>query len=276
MIHDLVSPWCTALESADTERATHAFRSRHAALLRQLQIRRTDVDDEFPLADSPHALKRVARQAADPAFQQSLRELLVRAASLGMVTGDGITLLASRGVGAAWEALTSPPLGIVLMCDALDDTVSVTASAQALAALTRWTAPESASAIVAAAPAPWSHWELARTVPLREWIYTAGVGAHLAAALNTGMEPHALLGVSHTAFGRLREREKTLRELLETDLDACGIGLHMRWLSRDSTASARTVARQVIPDGAGHYLAWRMTAERVRRVGLGEAVRMES
>jgi hypothetical protein len=38
----------------------------------------------------------------------------------------------------------------------------------------------------------------------------------------------------------------------------------------------RTVGGTVIPPGAGLYLAWRMTANRVARVGLREALRLSA
>jgi hypothetical protein len=73
---------------------------------------------------------------------------------------------------------------------------------------------------------------------------------------------------------RLRDREHTLRALLDADIDHAGLGLVLRWLTPDTPASTRTTGNTVLPAGAGHYLAWRMVAKRIERVGIGEAVRM--
>ncbi|MES2123472.1 MAG: hypothetical protein V4503_02170, partial [Gemmatimonadota bacterium] len=97
---------------------------------------------------------------------------------------------------------------------------------------------------------------------------------HLAEALAGPIEPHRLLGISRGAFHRLRERERPLRTLLVTDLPEAGLGLVLRWLAAGAPLSARTVGDQVVPPQAGRYLGWRMTAERVTRVGIGAALRM--
>ena len=150
----------------------------------------------------------------------------------------------------------------------------ITALARSLVALTRWRVVDSKSQLRgAAARGPWDRWMFAREVPLGEWLYTEGIGLHLAHALLTELEPHELLGASRSAFHRLRERERAFRELLTPDLSHAGIDLMLRWLSPDAPGTARVVGDMELPPLAGRYLAWRMTAERVVRLGLHGAIR---
>ncbi|MGH7592598.1 MAG: hypothetical protein ACRELE_01900, partial [Gemmatimonadales bacterium] len=85
---------------------------------------------------------------------------------------------------------------------------------------------------------------------------------------------HVILGLNPSAFARLRQREKVFQALLAADLEQSGIGLMLRWLSPGAAAGPRTVGSRVLPPATGQYLAWRMLARRVARVGLGEAIRM--
>ena len=85
---------------------------------------------------------------------------------------------------------------------------------------------------------------------------------------------HRLIGLRRGEVGRLRERERTLNALLTPDLDESGLGLVLRWLVSETPAAMRTYQGTVIPPGAGRYLAWRLTADRVARVGVREALRL--
>ena len=113
---------------------------------------------------------------------------------------------------------------------------------------------------------------VAQLTPLLDW--TDAV--HLAQAALPDLETHRLLGLRRGELGRLRERERALHALLAPDLAVAAIGLVLRWLVPDTPAAMRTVGGTVIPPGAGLYLAWRMTADRVARVGLREALRLSA
>ena len=268
MIRDLVSPWLTAVSAADSARAQQGFRARHAALLESLRLARAPVLEVFPLATAIEPLHRFAGRAADPETQQLLRDAAGRAVALGANRCAMITMLAGDASGAAGEPLLHPEAQVVLFVEIAANTNElIVALAGAVAAMTRWSG---------SAPVVRDRWEAARTLPLREWIYTEGMGLHLAAALLPGLSPHQRLGINHAAFTRLREREKIFRTLLDADLDEHGIGLPLRWLTPDAPLGPRTVGDVVLPPAAGRYLAWRMTADRVERMGLREALRAES
>lgn len=277
MILDLVSPWLAAVEATDSTRARGAFRNRHATLLEALRLVRAPSLDTLPLATDVNQLHALARRAADPTTQQLLRDTLAHATALGADQCRSVILLAGDVTGDAAVPLARPDAAAVLFVDQLKgDNSIVVALARTCAAIARWSAPDSASLLARVPGAKWDRWEAARNIPLREWIYTEGLGLHLAAALRNGLQTHELLGLNQAAFSRLREREKVFRALLDTDLDERGIGLLLRWLTPGAPLGPRTVGDVVLPPMAGPYLAWRMTAERLKRVGLREAIRMEA
>jgi hypothetical protein len=274
VIVDLVSPWLAALEAADPAAAQHLFRRRHAELLESLRRARAPMFDSMPLTSDPAALRPLAKHAADPARQQALREAVTHAATLGADGIRRVTLVALDLTGDAMEPLPYPGGDAVLIVSQLaHDRAWIAALGRAAVAVTRWSATDSASALRAVTAAEWNRWDLGRNTPLGEWIYTEGVALHLVAALLPELSPSELIGVSRGAFERLRQREKVFRALLNADLKHCGIGLLLRWLTPGAPAGQRTAGNVVIPPRAGQYLAWRMTAERVARVGLGVAIR---
>ncbi len=172
------------------------------------------------------------------------------------------------------EAIPRPDGDLALFAEQVeDDDALVAALARGAAALTRWSAADSESPIARERGTTWNRWEWAQNVALREWIYTDGIGSHLAAALLHDIAPHRLLQLNGAAYNRLREREKILRAILDVDLDQRAIGLVLRWLVPDAPSGPRTVADIVLPPMTGRYLAWRMTSERVARAGLRAAIR---
>jgi hypothetical protein len=277
MIVDLVSPWSAAVEAADSHRARAGFRDRHAQLLELLRRARAPLLDTLPLNLDSVVLRPLARRAADPTHQQVIRDTLTRAAEHGADRCDRVVLLASDGSGDPIEPLPWPDAAAVLFLDRIgDDSRLITVLARAVTALTRWGATNSHTAVIRDIGRGWDRWQAAREVPLREWIYTEAVGLHLAQVLQPDLSPHQLFGITQVAFGRLRQREKVLRELLTADLDQRGIDLMLRWLTPSAPAAPRTVGNVVLPPMAGQYLAWRMLEERVARVGLREAISMEA
>lgn len=277
MIVDLVSPWCAAVESLDSPHARSAFRDRYRQVLELLRRARTPLLDAMPLATDLNTLRPLARRAADPALQQQVRDALSRAAQLGADRCRRVIFLAGNGhgEGEAAEPLPWPDADVALFLDrAADVNRLVVALAGGVAALTRWRAEDSHTAVTCDPRRGWDRWQAARDVPLREWIYTEGVGLHLAQALLPDLPPHELLGTTPAAFSRLRQRERVLGALLAADLDQSGIGLLLRWLTPSAPAGPRTTANGVLPPMAGRYLGWRMVVERVTRVGLRAAIRM--
>lgn len=274
---DLVTPWAAARMAPDSGEAERLFAQRHAAMLARLHRERTPHLARFPLAPAGPALQMAAARAADDAFLQTLRESAQQAATLGADLPHLTVLLAGADEGdTALPLPDQPPLVALFLDRERDDTSLLVAKLRAQALLTRWTAPDSEAALHVRRHAAWDRWTLMRQAPLGEWIYGAGVALHLAQAALPEVEPHQLLGIRRGEFNRLRERERTLHALLAPDLEVAAIGLVLRWLMPDTPAAVRTMDGTVIPPGAGLYLAWRLTAERVARVGLREALRLSA
>jgi hypothetical protein len=275
VIVDLVSPWAATFDASDASQAREHFRGRHADLLGALRRQRAPHADAYPIPGDAHSLRLLATRASNRDLQQLLRDQLHAAADLGTVDPDAVLLLVGGDEGDAVEALPGMRPTISLFLDRCADNVDLAvALSRGLALLTRWCAADSRSALRAALIEPWDRWQLAREIPLGEWLYAEGIGVHLAHALLPEAPTHRLLGSSRGALRRIREREHALRALLEVDIDQAGLGLVLRWLAPQAPASVRTAGGTVLPPGAGRYLAWRMTAERVARVGISEALRM--
>ena len=271
---DLVSPWAAAIDAPDSPRARGAFRARHAPLLESLRQQRAPHDAHLALAIGTAALQRLAARAADAEWQQRLRDTCTAASALGADVPADVVLLAGDDRGDPFEALPTARPVAALFVERGDDDALLAALARALAAITRWCARDSLSPVQSGVRDPWDRWARAREISLAEWAYGEGVGLHLAAALVPAREPHLLLGMSRGSYHRLRERERLLQTLFAADLPASGPGVVLRWLAPGAPPATRTIGDVVIPPLAGRYLAWRMTAERVARVGLGEALRM--
>lgn len=274
---DLVTPWAAAHGAPDPVAARARFAERHAATLARLHRERAPHLPRLPLAEAGPPLDVAATRAGDAAFLQTLGETSEQAAALGADLPHLTVLVAGTNEGDAALPLPDTPPLVALFLDREDDaTALLVAKLRAQALLTRWAAPDSEAALHIGRHPAWDRWTLMRQVPLGEWIYGVGVAVHLAQAVLPGLEPHQLLGVRRGALGRLRERERALHALLAPDLGAAAIGLMLRWLMPDTPASMRTLGTTVIPPGAGTYLAWRLTAERVARVGVREALRLSA
>jgi len=274
---DLVTPWATARSAPDPASAGAHFAARHAAILARLQRERTPHLARFPLAEAGSALQVAAARAGDEPFLQALRDVSEQGASLGADLPHLTVLVAGADEGdAALPFPDVPPLVALFLDREAETSALLVAKLRAQALLTRWGAPDSQAALHIGRHPQWDRWTLMREVSLGEWIYGVGVAVHLAQAALPDLETHRLLGLRRGELGRLRERERALHALLAPDLAVAAIGLVLRWLVPDTPAAMRTVGGTVIPPGAGLYLAWRMTANRVARVGLREALRLSA
>lgn len=276
MLLDLASPWSAALEGSDSARLRTIFHNRHRARF-DLLGRQCAPGGQLPLPLDRTVARRAAQRAADPALQQRIRTLLDDATALGIDQCRLVVLLPAATDEPTAEPMPAPEPWLALFVAAAgSDAQLLGVLAQALTAVTRWTADDSLSPMLAFRELPWDRWERARDVPLSEWLYTEGLGLHLAAMLLPELSSAECLGINTAEYTRLRDRERTLRALLDVDLDQVGLGLVLRWLTPGTPAGPRTVGDVVIPRRAGAYLGWRMVADRVGRVGIGEAVRMGS
>ncbi|MBK7595014.1 MAG: hypothetical protein IPP98_06495 [Gemmatimonadetes bacterium] len=272
---DLVTPWAAARGAPDDAHATHHLVERHAAILERIRRQRAPHLETLPLATDPSVLARATVRASDLSLQQQLRDAKQTAARLGADLPHTTVLIAGSDEGEAVLPLPGQPPLVVLFLDREPDNAALLlAQVRGQAAITRWGAADSAAILRDTPLTTWDSWELTRTVPLREWIYAVGVAIHLSQAVFPATPTHRLIGLRRGEIGRLRERERGLNALLTPDLDESGLGLVLRWLVAETPATIRTHQGTVIPPGAGRYLAWRLTADRVARVGVHEALRL--
>ncbi|MEO5826595.1 MAG: hypothetical protein ABIR59_11965 [Gemmatimonadales bacterium] len=279
MLHDLVSPWAALVETADSS-AMHAFTQRHADLLNALHRQHAPDRPTLDLATDRSLLGPLAARTAGRTAQLRITGVMERAATAGADIGCDVVLLAGDARGDLLEVIPhiNPPTVVVfaeLAGGGADGMLRLhTAVARGIALATRWRSADSSS--VLATGAVWDRWTRARDVPLSEWIYSEGVATHLALTVEPQAPPHLALGVSRGAYALLRQQERALRARLAADLDRCGLGPMLRWLVRGADSQVRNAGVGRIPDGAGRYLAWRMTVERVQRLGLRDALRRAS
>ncbi len=279
MLHDLVSPWAAAVETADPA-AIRAFRERHADLLAALQRQHAPDRPTLELTSDIPLLRLLTTRVAGRAAQHRLEAAVERAAALGADIGCDVALLAGEARGDILEVLphAAPPT-VVLFAElaggGADGARRIhAAAARGMALITRWRSADSGSPL--ASGEGWDRWARARDVPLSEWMYAEGIAMHLALAVEPDVPPHLVLGVSRSGFARLRQQERSLRAQLAPELERTGLGPMLAWLIRGASGHARVGGSSRLPDGAGRYLAWRMTVERVERLGLRAALRSPS
>jgi hypothetical protein len=266
-ILDLVTPWAQASNSGSPARERAAFRTRWAEPLETFRRQRTPLATLLPLAqESEHA----ATLARDPALTSRIREVRATLTALGVAPPTLTTiLLATEAPGAPSEPVPEKDSPLIYLClDRIgNDADLVKAWVRAALFLARYVGR-------ASVPTPWDRWEAARTLPLAEWVYTAGLAAHAVRGVLPGLAPNEQFGLSKGGFQRLREHERALTERLAADLQLTGMGPWLRWFGEEVGAppSIRSDGGPPIPTGAGRYLAWRLTADRVDRVGLAAAM----
>jgi hypothetical protein len=145
-----------------------------------------------------------------------------------------------------------------------------------LAHTVRYTSPASASdmhRLVHDQGGYYDYWATGSRASLRELLVNEGLAVHAAQAVSPGFDAADYFGYPRRQYHRLREMEAFLRRVVEPDLDRCGLGLRLRYLSGGMSPSARLVGGRVLPERAGYYLGYRMTEALVAQRGLAEALR---
>ncbi len=145
-----------------------------------------------------------------------------------------------------------------------------------LAHCVRYTSPASQSELkrlVADQGGFYDYWVTGSRASLRELIVNEGLAVHAAEAVAPGLDPANYFGYPRRQYRRLRELETFLRRVIEPELEGCGIGLRLRYLSGGMSPSARLVAGRVLPERSGYYLGHRMSEALVQERGIAGALR---
>lgn len=271
-ILDLVSPWAAAVAAEGSARARAAFRTRWSGVLERINRQRSPLAPQLAM---PTKVAHLVERASDPTLPVRIHELLGALRELGVEPPTPqVVLIATDAPGDGWEVLPDATDPVIILClDRLADDLAVTTAAtRALTLLARWSHFLATSNRASLPHGDWDRWQIAREAPLTEWIYGAGLAEHAVRLISPEIDGPTQFGVSQTAFQRLREQDRSLRERLAADLELTGLGPWLRWMGDGSPPSIRSDGGPPIPAGAGRYLAWRLTEARVERVGLGVAL----
>ena len=140
----------------------------------------------------------------------------------------------------------------------------------------RYTSPSSRSemkALVDEAGGSYSYWETGRRATLRELLVNEGLAVQVSRTVAPGHAAWEYFGYGRRQYARVRELEAILARAASEDLDRCGLGLRLRYLSGGMSDESRTVDRYVLPERGGYYLGARMCEPAIQARGLSWAVR---
>lgn len=148
--------------------------------------------------------------------------------------------------------------------------------AHEIAHIVRYTSPSSRSElrdIIAESGGYYSYWDTGRRATLRELLINEGLAVHVSRAISPGHAAWEYFGYERRQYADVRQLETVMSRATVGDLDRCGLGLRLRYLSGGMSDEARTVDHYVLPQRAGYYLGARMCDPAASTNGLAWAVR---
>jgi hypothetical protein len=292
---NLLPDFFGVLEASDREAAYRKYRESHRPIL-DAYWRNYVLDPDTPHADTIVAAALKADRsdlyglAATTDVVQLAEEAIARAEEqLGIDRPTDTYLMVGLGGANAGELVVGGR-GVAFVClehftgrvnpetygMGLPPDLIPVWIAHELAHTVRYTSATSASdmrRLVADSGGYYDYWATGSRATLRELLVNEGLAVHAAQAVAPGFDAADYFGYPRRQYSRLREMESFLRRAVEPDLERCGLGLRLRYLSGGMSPSARLVAGRVIPERAGYYLGSRMTEALVAERGLMDAVR---
>jgi hypothetical protein len=292
---NLLPDFFGVLEASDREVAYRQYRESHRPIL-DAYWRNYVLDPDTPHADTIVATALKADRsdlyglAATTDVLQLAEEAITRAEErLGIDRPTDTYLMVGLGGANAGELVVGGR-GVAFVClehftgrvnpetygMGLPPDLIPVWIAHELAHTVRYTSASSASdmrRLVAESGGYYDYWGTGSRATLRELLVNEGLAVHAAQAVAPGFDSADYFGYPRRQYSRLREMESFLRRAVEPDLERCGLGLRLRYLSGGMSPSARLVAGRVIPERAGYYLGYRMTEALVAERGLMDALR---
>jgi hypothetical protein len=292
---NLLPDFFGVLEASDREAAYRQYRESHRPIL-DAYWRNYVLDPDTPHADTIIAAALKADRsdlyglAATIDVVQVAEEAIARAEErLGIDRPTDTYLMVGLGGANAGELVVGGR-GVAFVClehftgrvnpetygMGLPPDLIPAWIAHELAHTVRYTSATSASdmrRLVAENAGYYDYWGTGSRATLRELLVNEGLAVHAAQAVAPGFDAADYFGYPRRQYSRFREMESFLRRAVEPDLERCGLGLRLRYLSGGMSPSARLVAGRVIPERAGYYLGYRMTEALVAERGLMDAVR---
>ncbi len=295
MITNLVPEFLAVLASPDREAAYRRYLDRHRALLGPYWHNYV-LDLDTPASDGViraalAADRRDLTRLLDLVDLDDVATKALDAASSLLDVDHELDLYLMVGVGAANAGeLVISGRGVAFVCVehftghanpetfglGLDPSLLPLWIAHEVAHLVRYCSPRSQAnlrRLIGEAGGNYDCWELASRATLRELLVNEGVAVHAARAVSPGRADEDYLGYSRRQFRRMRELESFLVMASESELDAAGLGLRLRYLTGGMTPAARQLHGRVLPERSGYYLGARMAESLVAERGLAYAVR---
>jgi hypothetical protein len=292
---NLLPDFFAVLETADREAAYRQYRESHRPIL-DAYWRNYVLDPDTPHAETiVSAALRANRSdlyglAATTDLVRLAEEAIGRAEELLNIDRPTDTYLMVGMGGANAGELVVGGRGVAFIClehftgrvnpetygMGLPPDLIPVWIAHELAHTVRYTSPTSGSdmrRLVAENGGYYDYWATGSRATLRELLINEGLAVHAAQAVAPGFDAADYFGYPRRQYNRLREMESFLRRAVEPDLERCGLGLRLRYLSGGMTPSARLVGGRVIPERAGYYLGYRMAEALVGGRGLADALR---
>jgi Predicted Zn-dependent protease (DUF2268) len=140
----------------------------------------------------------------------------------------------------------------------------------------RYTSPLSRSEmarIVFEAGGYYDYWETGSVATVRELLVNEGLAVAASRNIAPGFDVREYLGYGSRQYRRLRELEAFLRRAIAPELDRCGLGYRLRYLTGGVSQTSRMVDGKVIPERSGYYLGLRFVGGFVNRQGIAAALR---
>lgn len=119
----------------------------------------------------------------------------------------------------------------------------------------------------------YDYWTTGSRATLRELLLNEGLAVHASQAVAPGLDPADYFGYPRRQYQRLRELEAFLRRAAHHDLDRCGLGLRLKYLSGGMSPAARLGLGRILPERCGYYLGHRMAEPLVTARGIAAALR---
>jgi len=295
MLVNLVPEFLACVAAPDPVAAYHGYLDRHRPVLKSYW-------DNYVLdLESPHAERVIVdalraerddleRLLDDVDVEHIAQDALQRA--LGLLEGDcPVDRYLMVGVGAANAGeLVVGGRGVAFVClehftgKANPHTGGLGLAphllplwiAHEVAHAVRYTSPTSRATLrrfVAEVGGYYDYWDTGSRATLRELLVNEGIAVAAAQTVAPGFEPWEYFGYSRRQYRRIRELDAFLRRAAAPDLEGCGLGLRLRWLSSGLSPAARLVAGRVLPERSGYYLGWRLVESYLGEHGVASTVR---
>src|SRR5881396_1297844 len=255
MLVNLIPEFLSTLSAADRSAAYHEYLDRHRPVL-GAYWQNYVLDPESPhvesiIATALRADRSDLKRVLEDVDVVAIAEDALRRATEILEADCPVDLYLMVGVGAANAGeLVVGGRGVAFVClehftgKANPDTGGLGLAphllplwiAHEVAHAVRYTSPTSRATLrrfVAEVGGYYDYWDTGSRATLRELLVNEGIAVAAAQTVAPGFEPWEYFGYSRRQYRRIRELDAFLRRAAAPDLEGCGLGLRLRWLSSE-------------------------------------------